>query len=319
VLKKRVTITFMSGGIHFTDFDNAVKRILLDFSRKRIQWTTEFRRGRPVRKADKVFAASNNYRTEFFFHRQDWEELEIALADGGIKDEHIEVKQKRYKKPARLKVTSVSSFEDRDYQAEIVGWAVEPSCTLLTLPLQTGKGKAQPLTTPIKTPHGDVLMGDLSVGDELLTREGNTQYVTGVFPQGKKDVYRITFQDGRTTECCDEHLWRYYNPNMGWQTTSLKTLLGYFERDVTFKASIPLVTAPKDVDEAFNDLLDKVVGKPPIIFSANNRKHANEVVNSIRRQGGIAFVNSCVGWDVHIDKLSNNSSWGHQKAIRCQR
>ena len=30
---------------------------------------------------------------------------------------------------------------------------------------------------------------------------------TRQYPQGKKQVYRVTFRDGSSTECCDEHLW----------------------------------------------------------------------------------------------------------------
>ncbi|MDR3096537.1 MAG: AAA family ATPase [Paraburkholderia sp.] len=34
--------------------------------------------------------------------------------------------------------------------------------------------------------------------------------MTGVYPQGERQVYRVRFSDGRSTECCDEHLWRVH-------------------------------------------------------------------------------------------------------------
>lgn len=70
-----------------------------------------------------------------------------------------------------------------------------------------GNGKAQPLYSKIATPNGFTLMGDINVGDQVITQDGTFTKVTGVFPQGKKDVYEITFSDGSKCRCSDEHLW----------------------------------------------------------------------------------------------------------------
>ena len=72
-------------------------------------------------------------------------------------------------------------------------------------------GKAQPLDAKILTLGGWASMGTLKVGDALASVDGNASVVTGVFPQGKKPVFRVEFTDGRSTECCDEHLWRVYH------------------------------------------------------------------------------------------------------------
>jgi replicative DNA helicase len=53
-------------------------------------------------------------------------------------------------------------------------------------------------------------MGDLEVGTALASVDGAPSIVTGVFPQGVRAVYRVRFSDGRTTECCGEHLWRVH-------------------------------------------------------------------------------------------------------------
>ena len=71
----------------------------------------------------------------------------------------------------------------------------------------TGTGKAQPLDAKILTPNGWRRMGDLRIGDEVVAVDGTTTEVTGVYPQGRKIVYRVLCSDGATTECCDEHLW----------------------------------------------------------------------------------------------------------------
>jgi replicative DNA helicase len=71
-------------------------------------------------------------------------------------------------------------------------------------------GKAQPLDAKVKTLGGWREMGAVEVGDALASIDGAPSIVTGVFPQGIRQVYRITFSDGRSAECCDEHLWRVH-------------------------------------------------------------------------------------------------------------
>lgn len=73
-----------------------------------------------------------------------------------------------------------------------------------------GTGKAQPLDAKIATPNGFVAMGDLAVGSEIVGSDGKATRVTAIYPQGEKEIFKISFEDGRTTECCDEHLWRVY-------------------------------------------------------------------------------------------------------------
>lgn len=73
-----------------------------------------------------------------------------------------------------------------------------------------GTGKAQPLTSKVYTPTGYVLMGDLSIGDEILTADGKIQYVEQIHPQGNKEVYEVVFSDGTIVECCEDHLWKTY-------------------------------------------------------------------------------------------------------------
>lgn len=65
----------------------------------------------------------------------------------------------------------------------------------------------QPLDAKILTPSGWVLMGDIKIGDMVISRDGLPTKVLGVFPKGIKQVYKITTTDGRTTECCADHLW----------------------------------------------------------------------------------------------------------------
>ncbi len=71
----------------------------------------------------------------------------------------------------------------------------------------SGSGKAQPLTSKVLTPDGWKQMGDVSIGEKIITPSGAVSEVTHIHPQGKKDIYTITFHDGSTTQCCLDHLW----------------------------------------------------------------------------------------------------------------
>lgn len=70
-----------------------------------------------------------------------------------------------------------------------------------------GAGKAQPLDAKVLTPTGWVRMGDIQPGMLVITGSGQSTLVEEVFPQGEKEIFRVVFSDGASTECCDEHLW----------------------------------------------------------------------------------------------------------------
>lgn len=84
---------------------------------------------------------------------------------------------------------------------------------LLTVSQPKRTGKAVPIDTKVLTPNGYVNMGDLKVGDKVVSIGGNSTVVTGVYPQGKKRVYKVTFaetgtcKETTTIECCKDHLW----------------------------------------------------------------------------------------------------------------
>ncbi|AKH17681.1 SNF2-related protein [Deinococcus soli (ex Cha et al. 2016)] len=75
-----------------------------------------------------------------------------------------------------------------------------------------GLGKAQPLDARILTPLGWRTMGDLQVGDYVIGRNGHPTQVIGVYPQGERDIYRVTLTDGASVEVDEEHLWAVNTP-----------------------------------------------------------------------------------------------------------
>lgn len=84
---------------------------------------------------------------------------------------------------------------------------------LLTVSQPKRTGKALPLYTKVLTPTGFTLLGDLKVGDKVISDTGKPVKVTGVFPQGRKEIYEMTFTEtGKCptktiVECCKDHLW----------------------------------------------------------------------------------------------------------------
>ena len=80
-----------------------------------------------------------------------------------------------------------------------------------------GSGKALVNGTKVLTDTGYRPIETLKIGDTVFDEKGQKQKVLGVYPQGLKDTYRITFENGHTIECCGEHLWnvrnRYFDEN----------------------------------------------------------------------------------------------------------
>jgi phosphate starvation-inducible PhoH-like protein len=85
--------------------------------------------------------------------------------------------------------------------------------TIEIAPLAYMRGRAQPVDAPVLTPDGFRPIGELRVGDLVTGRDGKPTPVLGVHPQGRKQVYRVTAQDGASTLACGEHLWFVTTPD----------------------------------------------------------------------------------------------------------
>lgn len=124
----------------------------------------------------------------------------------------------------------------------------------------TSSGKAQPLDAQVLTPNGFVPMGSLKVGDAITSPDGMVDRIVGVFPQGEKEVFRITFHDGRAAESCAEHLWQVWSRTstyvkgsghngkkirgMGWRVLPLSEVIDRFKRKSKLyeRSAVPLVS-----------------------------------------------------------------------------
>ena len=71
----------------------------------------------------------------------------------------------------------------------------------------TDAGKALSLNELVKTERGDIPMGDITVGDKVLSPNGEYTEVIAIPWEGEDDLYEIELEDGRTVKCNLEHLW----------------------------------------------------------------------------------------------------------------
>jgi replicative DNA helicase len=127
-----------------------------------------------------------------------------ALPVGKILKNTFEYIERLYERKEH--VTGVATgFEKLDLETS----GFQPS-DFIIIAGRPSMGKAQPLDACVRTATGWKRMGDLRVGDALASVDGQPSHVAGIFPQGDRQVYRVTFSDGRSTECCAEHLWRVH-------------------------------------------------------------------------------------------------------------
>lgn len=73
---------------------------------------------------------------------------------------------------------------------------------------------------PLYYEDGERPIGDAKIGDKIYGADGKLTNIVGVYPQGKVDLYKVSFGDGRDVISCDEHLWYVYD----YQAKIYKTL-----------------------------------------------------------------------------------------------
>lgn len=149
---------------------------------------------------------------------QDWllrlDELSVEEDDGSLNTAIDEFQHEI----EHGKEMGLSSFKQLD---QLLGAGFEPN-TLNVIGARPGVGKGHPNWLKIPTPNGDKKMGDIKVGDYVFDRNGQPTKVTGVYPRGILETYKVTLNDGRSTIVDGDHIWSYYGSrgNLTTKTTS---------------------------------------------------------------------------------------------------
>ena len=106
----------------------------------------------------------------------------------------------------------------------------------------SGDGKALPMNADILTPNGYVKMRNINVGDKVIDGLGEITTVLGVYPQGEKDIYKISFNDNTSTECTIDHLWKVHYKLNDTNNTAVMSTHEIMNRFRTGTFNIPVVT-----------------------------------------------------------------------------
>ena len=116
-------------------------------------------------------------------------------------------------------------------------------------------------------------IGDVKKGDIIIGGDGKPTSIIGVYPQGKVDLYKVSFEDGRSIICCKDHLWEVYDLQAGvYKTLPLKEIMkrykykrihsgtkykdGIDREKECFNYYIPLLTNPIEFEKIEKPFVD---------------------------------------------------------------
>ncbi|MBO8193681.1 PhoH family protein [Streptomyces oryzae] len=182
--------------------------------------------------------------------------------------------------------------------------------TIEVAPLAYMRGRAQPVFTKVLTPDGWRPIGDLQVGDLVVGSNGEPTPVLGVYPQGEKDIYRVTAQDGAWTLACGEHLWTVRTAsdkrrNKPWRVMETQEMIGNLRAAHARRYELPMLTAPVQFPErevpmdpyALGLLLGDgcITGKTTPSFATGDPELATALEDAlpgtiVRHKGGVDYV-----------------------------
>jgi phosphate starvation-inducible protein PhoH and related proteins len=116
-------------------------------------------------------------------------------------------------------------------------------------PLAFMRGRAQPLDSQVLTPGGFRAIGSLRVGDLVIGSDGLPTLVLGLYPQGRKEIFRVRAQDGSETLCCGEHLWFVTTPDdrkhgKAGRVVQTQEMAGRLRRHHQHRFELPTLGAP---------------------------------------------------------------------------
>lgn len=183
-----------------------------------------------------------------------------------------------------------------------------------------GSGKKQPYTEPVLTPTGYKLMKEIQKGSEVICPiSGNSIKVIDVFHHKQMDTYKVSFNDGTYTECCDEHLWAvkttkdYANKKQDYRVLSLRDIMRDFKKvnnskktTSKYKYAIPL-TKEVEFKQKYLEMHPYVLGfllgdgylpEKHTISASVNLKEAKEIIERLK------------GFGANIHRIKDNPTAG---------
>ena len=178
-----------------------------------------------------------------------------------------------------------------------------------------GQGKAIPNYTIIPTPSGNKRVDEIREGDYLFGRDGKPTKVLKVHPQTeKKRVYKIIFNDGRTAECCEDHLWTYKTYKNGqYKTRALKDIIAEINhrehglkdsRDSSYVYRIPITEAVQFDERQYSIppyIMGLLLGDGCFRYSSSNK----EIYYSSEDDYLPSVIADTMGWELNKNSDKN--------------
>ena len=203
-------------------------------------------------------------------------------------------------------------FKMSQTQKNGVGFLVNKGSGLIAYGV--GVGKDQPLTSKILTPNGWKTMGDMKVGQLVISQKGTPTKIKNIYPQGEKSVYKVYFSDDTIVECGEEHLWKVQtihdrNDNGGkkWRVLETKEIAKYIRnKRGNLYYSIPQ-TQPVEFKEKNTELDPYITGfligdgslsKKSIRFSTSDIEIVSKVKECLPKELSVKY---CSKYDYAIN------------------
>lgn len=251
-MRTTANITVRSHGFTVTDFNDDFYRAMCGYAATLVDHKLEsiMVNGKRVlvKKPDRVFAASNESRKEMRFHINCLDAFKNHMQSKGWHPGRFKMIQEMpgFGVDAKFEFITPDIGPNSDAQKEWIDYQLTPDPSGISTKInnaRTGMGKATSVNTMLKTPDGWVRNGAVSVGDDLQMPDGSVWPVTGVYPQGMKQVYSLFFEDGRKApECCIEHLWTVHNGDGNLITVKTEQLMELLSKGTYY---LPLVKPDK--------------------------------------------------------------------------
>lgn len=176
--------------------------------------------------------------------------------------------------------------------------AIKSKETEIVILAPAGSGKALKNGTGILTPSGYIAIEKLKIGDIIYDGDGKKTKVTGVYPQGKKEIFKITFSDGNIIKCSEDHIWTYQTTDMrtghskNWKTKSLREIINtepIKKRSGSYQRANIFIPIPDYID--FNEqkltippyLLGALIGDGYFAPTGNQISFSNEDEDVLER------------------------------------
>ncbi len=156
--------------------------------------------------------------------------------------------------------------------------------TVINLFGPSGSGKAQPLDSKILTDSGWKNMGDISLTDKVYTKSGNLTNILKITPQGIKHIFKVNFKDGRSTKCCEDHLWEIHSTRSQKLHTSVldtKSLIPLLSKNNPIQIPITPINFMEKLLPIEPYLLGVLIGDGSLISQVRFTSYDKEITESI--------------------------------------